>query len=354
MKNTADKKTTPKSQRKNRLFFIIVIAVLFAAAIIFILIHYGLFSSNQNQVAITVAWNPGSISDDIARVFASAPTTDTEMTIKNVTGANGATAANAVFQNQHDGTSLLSTNLSAFVTSEAIGFAESSHEDWTAWLCAFSPAVVVVANDSPYQTMNDLITTIQQNPGEIRCANEGFGTVSFIASELLSLNAALEIDHISFSGSASAVNALFNDEADFSILLTSDVAGYIRAEHLRAIGVFSKTDFALHNGNIEVIVPAIGGIDNRLDAVLPFGEYFGIFIPADTPLSLLSGLDSFIKTAAGTDEFDAFTQNAGLVPITPDRQSNEQIIGNFASIVCWTLYDTGFLPTNPDTLGISR
>jgi tripartite-type tricarboxylate transporter receptor subunit TctC len=292
------------------------------------------------QLAITVAWNPHSTADTMVRTLAGVM--EPQIMIQNVTGANGARGANAVFHADRDGTNILSTSLSAFVTAEAMGFGESSYRDWAVWLCAFAPAVVTVAADSPYRTMDDLIVDLRGNPGKLKCANGGFGTTGFVAAELFRTRGAFDFHHAPYSGGSPAGNALINGEADFGILLSVEIAGLLRSGELRALGAFGDTDIA----------PSIVGISSGLDAVLPFGEYYGLFVPVDVPRSRLNGLENLLQAAAASDAFAAFVRNNGLAAQDPGRKQDGELTERFAVLVCWTLYDAEFLPTNPDTLGI--
>ena len=354
---TGNKNSISKRRQRNRLILIISAIVIVVAVSIFFIFRSNILASAPRQVTVTVAWNPGSITDDMVRIMAVA--SDTQISLQNITGANGAAGANSVFQSERNGTALLSTSLSALVTSEAMGFTENSHESWTAWLCVFSPTVVVVANDSPYHSMSDLITAIRQNPGKLRCADSGFGTTSFIAAELLSTRVVLELDHISYSGSNQAIEALQSNEenesdADFAVLLSIEIAEQLKAGQVRAIGAFTESDYTVQNGDKTITIPSITGIDGRLDAVLPFGEYFGLFIPSDTPGSRLSGLDKLIKDIVDSEAFIEFSHRKMLVTILPDREKSTEIMEHLSSTVCWTLYEVGYLPTNPETLGIPR
>jgi tripartite-type tricarboxylate transporter receptor subunit TctC len=120
---------------------ITVAAVLITAAVVLMFWWERNASVIPEQIVITVAWNPGSVSDDIARVMAGNINSEiTQAVLQNITGANGANALNAVYNAPHDGTHLLSTSLSAFFESERMGFAESSRDDWTWWIVAYSPA----------------------------------------------------------------------------------------------------------------------------------------------------------------------------------------------------------------------
>ena len=296
-----------------------------------------MFRYKPDHVTVTVAWNPHSTADDLVRALSGGM--ETPVSIQNIPGANGAGGANYVWNEAHDGDNLLSTNLSAFVTGEAMGFAESSFRDWAVWLCAFSPAVVVVAADSPYSTMEDLITALRNNTELMRCANPGFGTVGFAAAELLRTRVPLEFEHIDFAGNSPALSALLEGGADFAVLLSIEAAERLNTGEIRALGAFGET----------ILAPSIFGISGSLDAVLPFGDYYGLFIPSDVPVKRLNGLTDLIESAAASDMFAAFLRERKLTPVAPDRNQSNEITGHIALLLNQTLYDAGYLPINPDT-----
>ena len=351
IKNTAikaaEKKPAIKISLKNRL--IIICACIAVVIAVSVLLFTNPIKSVPDNITITVAWNPGSTIDDIVRVLIREM--DVPVTLHNVTGANGANGANTVYRSMSNGENILATNLSAFVTSEAMGFADNSHRDWESWLLAFVPAVIVVANDSPYTAINELINAIRENPGAIRLADEGYGTVSYVAAELFSSQVVLELNHQSFSGSNQVIEALFDYNADFAILLSAQAADYIRSGDLRALGVFDINDFSFDS---DYSIPSIADLDNRLSAFLPFGEYFGLFVPKNTPSAQFNSLDSIIIEAVSSESFDKFCKEAGLKAITPDRSRNNSIVEHICSVMNWTLYNAGFLPANPNTLGIPK
>jgi len=74
---------------------------------------------------------------------------------------------NAVFNQERDGTNLLSTSLSAFTEVGEMGFAESPPNDWTAWLVAYSPEYddyygLFVPADVPEERLRGLDNLISQ------------------------------------------------------------------------------------------------------------------------------------------------------------------------------------------------
>jgi tripartite-type tricarboxylate transporter receptor subunit TctC len=239
-------------------------------------------------------------------VNAIAGSVETHLSIHHIPGANGANGLNAVYA-APPGDGVLATSLSAFVTAEAMGFGESSRHSWVAWLCAFAPAVVTVAADSPFESMEDLTAALQTN--SLVGANSGFGTMSFVAAELF--REEFDFENISHDGASPAINALRGGEADFAIMLSTEIA--LSSGELRALDT------------------------------LPIGEYFGLFVPADT--QNIDGIEAMLQTAAASDAFMEFARNAGLTALSPER--NPDYINAFCAKVCQTLYDAGFLPVVP-------
>ena len=326
---------------------VIIVALIVSITVLTAVFGYksNFFLGGADSISVTVAWNPGSISDDLTRALINS--TDTRVSQINMPGANGATGANFVFNSAQGVDNLLSTHLSALVTSRAMGFSEFLCSDWTAWLCAFSPAIIVVADNSPYKTMNDLIADIRANPGEVRAANSGFGTISFTAAELLSLKVVLELEQISFAGSSPTVSAVLAGEADFAVLLSTDIIGQLQTGNLRAIGAFSETDFVIKNGDAQITISSVSGLDGRLDSLLPFGEYYGFFAPSGLSNSQLNKLEETIKTATAAEIFEEFIANKGLLKVPTDRRNGNEVTAAYSLLVNQTLYDAGFLPVNP-------
>jgi tripartite-type tricarboxylate transporter receptor subunit TctC len=249
---------------KKKCLIIIITAVLITAAVAFIIFRDSFFNDAPEQVTIIIAWNPGSISDDLVRVMAS--DTDTQINLQNITGANGANGLNAVYNAEHNGRTLLSTSLSAFITAEEMGFAETSPDDWTGWLVAFSPFTTVVAADSPYMRADELHGLMQADAS---------------------------------SGSGPAVNAVLSGEADYAVLLSVEVAARLRSGELR---VLETTET---------------------------GEYYGLFIPAATPESRLRGLDELIEAVAASEAFASFLSEKELSVSDYSREQSEEVIRNY-------------------------
>jgi len=133
-----------EKKRKSRKIIIIITALIITLAIA-VEIQVGFFrrigfdpvepADIPGQITVTIAWNPGSIADDMIRVMDFG---ETQLVLQNIPGTHGAKGLNAVFGQEHDGTNLLSTSLSAFIEVGEMGFAESRTSEWTEWIVAYS------------------------------------------------------------------------------------------------------------------------------------------------------------------------------------------------------------------------
>lgn len=75
-------------------------------------------------------------------------------------------------------------------------------------LVASAPLVMVVAADSPYKTLADVVNASKADPTSINFASPGNGTVTHLASELFQKTAGIKFTHVPYKGSAQAATDL--------------------------------------------------------------------------------------------------------------------------------------------------
>jgi tripartite-type tricarboxylate transporter receptor subunit TctC len=254
-----------KLKKRNKIILAVVIAVIITAAVLIALKLTRDFEEITVEIperlVITVAWNPGSVSDDAARVIAPIISeAGVPVTIRNVVGSHGARGLNAVFaENRGADTHLLSTSLSAFSEAFEMGFADSEAQQWDFLVIARSPLVIAVAADSP-----------------LSCISE--------------LSGRREAD--TTAGSASAIAAILSGDADYAHLLSVEAAARVNAGELRILSIVNHA-----------------------------GESYGLFFPANLSPARRNGLEQLIVSAVASPEFAVFLEHSGLEPVTTLRLS---------------------------------
>ena len=133
-------------------------------------------------IQLVVPYNPGGGSDITARIFADAmkDILPQPVVVSNITGATGLTGAAHVLSARPDGYTVLWEHTSLALTP----MISNAAFRWTDYdlLCiaAISENVLVVRNDSPWKSVEDVTRAIKKDPGKIRFAAAANGVSHFL------------------------------------------------------------------------------------------------------------------------------------------------------------------------------
>ena len=81
---------------------------------------------------------------------------------------------------------------------------------------------VVVKNDSPYKTFNDVIAYAKAHPGQFTYGSTGTGTSPHLLMEEVAYKAGVQLNHIPFKGNADSTQALMGGH----VMAQSDATGW--------------------------------------------------------------------------------------------------------------------------------
>jgi len=138
------------------------------------------------SITVIVPWSAGGSTDQVTRMITSQmePYLGRKFIIVNTPGGAGSIGTVNTWNASHDGytwTANAVLDLTKYaLLEESITF---THRDWKYFLPIYAPNVVVVNPSSPYQTINDLIEAMKNNP-EIPIASAGTGSGGHVAAEI--------------------------------------------------------------------------------------------------------------------------------------------------------------------------
>jgi len=272
------------------------------------------FAASQETVPklirIIVPFSAGASNDAIARAIAVplAKRLGASVIVENRPGAASVIGNDAVAKSPPDGSVLLltsSTFLTVAATTPRLPYDP---------IGAFSPVATVVQNPSllaasaaaPFKSAAELISAARARPGEITYGTAGVGSITHLATELMSVAAKIRMTHVPYKGAANAAIDLAGGQIVVMISSSSTLSPFIRSGKARVLAVTSPTSHPSFPG-IPPLSNTVPGYSNQV--------WVGVFAPAGTPARLVERYNREISEIAATPELRNLLEPDGMVPV---------------------------------------
>jgi len=246
----------------------------------------------ERAIRVVVPFPPGGGTDLIAReiVHEVSLATKWNFAVENRPGAGSNLGISVVASSAADGYTIglgQTSNLSINPTLYTKMPYDSVKDLAPIGLMAGAPLVIVVASDSPYQSMTELIAAAKTNL--LNFASPGSGTVSHLSNQMLQRMVGVEFMHIPYKGSNQAMLDLMGGRVDVYMSSVPTLLGHIRDGKARALAVTSRTRVA--------DLPDVPTI-----AELGYPDYealtwYGFVAPAGTPADIIATLNAEMNKA---------------------------------------------------------
>jgi tripartite-type tricarboxylate transporter receptor subunit TctC len=247
----------------------------------------------SKPVHMIISFTPGSATDIVGRVVSAklAEIWGQPVIPENKSGAGGVIGSQAVANAAPDGYTLL-INSAAHSVNPAI-YAKLPYDtvkDFTEIASlAVQPNVLVVAANSPYKTLMDLVNFAKANPGKLNFGHAGVGSGTHLNTEKLLAQAGAQAMVVPFKGTPEVVAAIFSGSVDCYWAPISAALSNIRAGKLRALAVST----AKRNPQLPD-VPTTGeaGVQGADTAL-----WFGLWGPAGMSRELVNKINADVRKA---------------------------------------------------------
>jgi tripartite-type tricarboxylate transporter receptor subunit TctC len=250
----------------------------------------------NRPVRIIVPFAAGGGPDVLARKMAVrlADVLGVPVVVDNIVGAGGILATQNVARMLPDGYNIL-LGSSAQVVQKAMEptvkfdpVKDFVHVTRT----AFSPSILVVSAESPYKSVEDLVSAARRQPGKLNYASGGVGSAAHLAAAAMVLQAKVEVTHVPYKGSAEIVPSILSGATQFAFPIASTAIPQIQGGKVRALAVTSQQRMS-SLPNVPTLAEAFNAPDFVLDA------WFGLWAPAATPSAIIDTLfKAVVKTYA--------------------------------------------------------
>lgn len=175
------------------------------------------------------------------------------------------------------------------------------------------PLVLVVAPDSPFKTMQDVIAFGKKNPGQLSFASSGNGGAPHFSGELFQSMAGLQMQHIPYKGSTLAHPDLMSGRVSIMFDTLAATSAQIKGGKLRALAVTTPKR-----------LPAFPDVPTVAEAGLPGYEtstWGGLLAPAGTPKATVAKLAAETTRILALPDVRERMLAAGVEPVggTPEQ-----------------------------------
>jgi len=275
--------------------------------------------------------------------------------VLNTPGASGSVGMQEAFGAALDGYTILGTSMSSLATVRVMGLAEIGHDEWYAWNAAFTPNVIAVPADSPFETLEELVEAMIASPDTITVGTAGVGSSGHLGAVVFAQGVDATFSHIPYEGGNPAIIATLGGEVDITTQLLSETIDHIRSGDLRALAQLGTEDMEVIGTDGEVIViPTILNYFPGMASELPMGGSFGIMVPREMPAEIVAIINAAYEVAVAGESFRNFTEESGMIAVGMSIEETDAYLASAASKITWILYDFGIAVHSPADFGIPR
>src|SRR5579883_130832 len=172
------------------------------------------------------------------------------------------------------------------------------------------PNVMEVNPSVPVNTVPEFIAYAKANPGKLNMASSGNGSTIQVSGELFKMMTGVNMIHVPYRGAAPALTDMLGGQVQVMFDNIPTSIGYIRAGKLRALAVTGATRSALLPD-----LPTVGDYVPGYEA----SAWYGIGAPRDTPIEIISKLNTQINASLADPQLKARFAELGAetMPMTP-------------------------------------
>ena len=167
------------------------------------------------------------------------------------------------------------------------------------------PLAIIVANDFPARTPQELVGLLKANPARYSYATSGVGTVHHLGFEMLKRRTGTFVVHIPYRGAAQIVPDVIGGAVPIGVVSVSAAIAQARAGKLRALALMNPVKIA---GAEDI--PALADVIPGFSAV----PRLFLLVPAGTPPAIVEKLSDAMRTVMSAPDIAQAAAQQGAVP----------------------------------------
>jgi tripartite-type tricarboxylate transporter receptor subunit TctC len=253
----------------------------------------------SKPVRMVVPYAPGGVADIVARLLAErlSQNLGQPVVVLNKDGAGTIIGTDYAAKSAPDGYTVLLTS-TAIVMNASTG--RKLPYDLRRDLSPLSifyiqPNVLVVHPSVKAVSVKELIAYAKANPRKLRYGSSGVGAVIHLYTELFATSTGITLTHVPYKGVAPAMVDLVAGQIDLMFAGILNAGPHVYAGKLRALGISTRERSATLPDVAPISEQGVPGFDVK--------TWYGLFVPANTPRSIMDRLHAEVAKIAAMPDF---------------------------------------------------
>jgi tripartite-type tricarboxylate transporter receptor subunit TctC len=196
----------------------------------------------SRPIRILVPYAAGGVSDIAARLVGQklSDALGQSVIVDNRPGGNGFIAVTAAARAPADGYTLIVGTVGEFTINPALykDIPYDVERDLTpVAMLSDTPLVLVTNVESPFHSVDDVITTAKAKPETLGISSPGAGTFNHITIAQFELRAGIRLLHVPYRGGAPAAAAVAAGDVPLAVLAISSAVPFLQSGRIRVLAV---------------------------------------------------------------------------------------------------------------------
>ena len=254
----------------------------------------------ERPIELIVPWGPGGGADQLARLVSKQlePMFGQGVPVINVPGGTGATGMAKLLAAPADGYSM------AIYIADSHALLAGKHPRWKmsditpVAVMMKVPSFIFVKEDSKFKNWSDFAKAAKAEPGKLKVATLGFGSVDDFSLTVLAHNG-IKVNQVPFAKPSERYVSILGNHADALYEQAGDVAQFLNSKQMRPILLFGEKRLGRFKG-----IPASYELGYKI--ALP--QFRSIVVRAGTPPDIVKKLSDALAKVYASPEYKKFME----------------------------------------------
>lgn len=293
----------------------------------------------KKPIELIVPYPPGGGTDTVARAVEQVVNkyipNDQQVVIVNRAGGTGTVGNTEVFNAKPDGYTMGLVTVETLSVQPHFGNTVYTHDSFQPITRVTSePQIFVVRSDAPWDTFEEWLEFVKQNPNKFTYATPGPGSAGHIAMEAIATAEGFDVKDVPQEGGGPAKTAVLGGDVDGLILTFPELKAHIESGELKILANVGET-------KTEPLkdIPTLKdlGIDVGLDA------YYAFVAPKGIQQDVLDTLHEAFKKALEDPDFVEQFESMDFTPAYASPEDTQKVITDYFNSTGETLKEIGLI-----------